>query len=160
MTKLGDFSATRIGGGDEPLSDFDGKVVLVVNVASQCGKTPQYAGLEALYRTYKDRGLEILGFPCNQFEGQEPGTDDEIARFCELNYGVTFPLFTKIEVNGPGTHPLYRWLKAEAHDPVKGGEEIGWNFTKFLVGRDGKVVSRYVSDFQPEGLAGPIEAQL
>lgn len=158
MTTLSDFSARRLGGADEPLSDFGGKVALVVNVASKCGNTPQYEGLEKLYETYRDRGLVVLGFPCNQFMGQEPGTDAEIAEFCTLNYGVTFPMFGKIEVNGEEAHPLYQWLKATT--PGSDGRDIEWNFAKFLVGRDGRPVRRYGDKFPPADMASDIEKLL
>jgi len=141
VTSLYDFSAPRLDGAPQPLKDFAGKVVLVVNVASQCGNTPQYAGLEALWRAHKDEGLVVLGFPCNQFGDQEPGTAAEIAEFCSLTYDVTFPMFSKVEVNGPGTAPLYKWLKLQARAPG-GSEDVRWNFEKFLVGRDGQVVER------------------
>src|SRR5262245_39354612 len=131
MTTLSDFTANRLLGGPEKLSDFAGKVALVVNVASKCGSTPQYAGLEELWEKYGSKGLVVMGFPCNQFDSQEPGTDEEIAAFCDLTYGVSFPLFRKIEVNGAGTDPLYKWLKAET--PGSGNREIEWNFIKFLV---------------------------
>ena len=147
MPKLSDFSATRLLGGPEPLSTFAGKVVLVVNVASHCGNTPQYEGLEALYRQYGDRGFVVLGFPCNQFGEQEPGAAEEIATFCTLNYAVDFPMFRKIEVNGAGADPLYKWLK---HDtPGSDDRDIEWNFAKFLVGRDGKPVKRFGDKFPP-----------
>ena len=158
MTTLADFSARRLGGTDENLTDFAGKVVLVVNVASKCGNTPQYEGLEKLYETYRDRGLVVLGFPCNQFMGQEPGTDEEIARFCTLNYGVTFPMFGKIEVNGQGADPLYQWLKAAT--PGSDNRDIEWNFAKFLVGRDGRPIKRYGDKFPPADIAPDIEKLL
>ena len=136
------------------LASYEGKVILVVNTASRCGFTPQYAGLEALHKKYKDRGLVVLGFPCNQFGHQEPGDDTEIAAFCTLNFGVTFPLMHKTDVNGPGTHPVYVFLKGKAPGTIK------WNFTKFLVGRDGKTVSRFPSTTKPEKLEKDIEAAL
>ncbi len=141
------------------LADKAGKVLLVVNTASKCGFTPQYAGLEALWRKYRDRGFEVIGFPCNQFGGQEPGDAGEIASFCSLNYDVSFPLMAKVEVNGDGATPLYRWLKAEAPG-VLGTQRIKWNFTKFLIGRDGKVVRRYAPTDKPERLEADIEALL
>ncbi len=159
MTALNDFSAKTLSGEETPLKDFQGKVVLVVNTASKCGFTPQYKGLEALYQKYKERGLEILGFPCNQFGKQEPGDSDEISSFCELNYGVSFPLFAKIEVNGENAHPLFRHLKSSAPG-VFGTESIKWNFTKFLVGRDGQVVKRFAPKDKPESLESAIEALL
>jgi glutathione peroxidase len=158
MTKLSDFTAPRLLGGPEKLSDFDGKVTLVVNVASHCGNTPQYAALEALWEKYGPQGLVILGFPCNQFEGQEPGTDEEIAAFCDLNYGVTFPLFKKVEVNGPAADPLYKWLKAET--PGSDNRDVEWNFAKFLVDRDGKPVKRFGDKFDPAAIAPDIEKLL
>lgn len=155
---LSDFSATRLDGTPQNLSDYAGRPVLVVNVASLCGLTPQYEGLEALYRTYKDRGFVVLGFPCNQFADQEPGTSEEIAQFCSLNYGVSFPLFARIAVNGEAAHPLYTWLKAAA--PGADGEAIEWNFAKFLIGRDGRVARRYAPNIEPADLAPDIEALL
>jgi glutathione peroxidase len=150
---------TTIDGADQDLSAYAGKVLLIVNTASQCGFTPQYAGLEQLYRTYRDRGLEVLGFPCNQFGAQEPGTEAQIQEFCTLNYQVDFPLFAKIDVNGGAAHPLYRLLKSEAKGAL-GSEAIKWNFTKFLVGRDGRVVDRFAPTTAPESLANAIEALL
>jgi len=158
VTTLADFSATTIDGEQQPLSAYDGKVVLVVNTASQCGFTPQYAGLEELWQTYRDQGLVVLGFPCNQFGGQEPGTAEDITAFCETSFGVTFPMFDKVDVNGDTAHPLYRWLRAERKGTL--GEKIRWNFTKFLVGRDGQVIKRFGSATAPEKLAGPVEAAL
>ena len=159
MTSLADFTVPLLSGADQPLADFQGKVVLIVNVASQCGLTPQYAGLEALYKQYGDRGLVVLGFPCNQFAGQEPGTNAEIASFCEVNYGVTFPIFTRIDVNGDEAHPLYQWLKASAPG-ILGSEAIKWNFTKFLLDRNGAVVERYAPTTEPADIAGDIEKLL
>ena len=158
MPVLSDFAATRLLGGPEPLSDFAGKVALVVNVASHCGNTPQYEGLEALYRQYGPRGLVVMGFPCNQFSGQEPGTAAEIAEFCTVNFAVDFPMFGKIEVNGPGADPLYKWLKRET--PGSGNRDVEWNFAKFLVGRDGRPVHRYGDKFPPSAIASDIEALL
>jgi glutathione peroxidase len=158
MTTIADFSAPRLGGTSEPLSDLDGKVVLVVNVASQCGNTPQYEGLEALYKTYRDRGLVVVGFPCNQFAGQEPGSDEDIAAFCTLNFGVDFPMFGKIEVNGPQADPLYKWLKAAT--PGSDNRDIEWNFAKFLIGRDGKPVKRFGDKFPPADIAADVEKLL
>ena len=154
-----DFSAQTLDGQATNLSDFRGKALLIVNTASQCGFTPQYAGLELLYRTYKERGLEVLGFPCNQFGSQEPGTAEEIGTFCEQNYGVSFPMFAKIDVNGERTHPLYRFLKKEKPGLLGplGGGAIKWNFTKFLVDRSGRVVARYASTTKPESLTKDIE---
>ncbi|MCQ3829781.1 glutathione peroxidase [Microbulbifer elongatus] len=141
------------------LGEFEGKVLLVVNTASQCGFTPQYQGLEDLYRRYKDRGLMVLGFPCNQFGHQEPGSDSEIQEFCTLNFGVSFPIYAKVDVNGSDAHPLFSHLKQEAPG-IFGTERIKWNFTKFLVGRDGAVVKRYAPKDKPEALAADIEALL
>ena len=152
---LGDFHATTIDGKDQDLGTYVGDVVLVVNTASECGLTPQYKGLQELYDTYAPRGLAILGFPCDQFGHQEPGTEEQIAGFCQKNYGVTFPLFAKVSVNGPDAHPLYAWLKETA-----GGGDIRWNFAKFLIGRDGSVVARYSPQLEPDELAADIEQQL
>jgi glutathione peroxidase len=157
-TTLADFHATTIDGSDQDLGSYLGEVVLVVNTASQCGFTPQYAGLQALQETYAERGFTVLGFPCDQFGHQEPGSDDEIASFCESSYGVTFPMFAKIEVNGAGAHPLYRWLKDEKRGLLGGA--IKWNFTKFLIGRDGAVVDRFAPQKDPADLAGDIERLL
>lgn len=154
-----DFSARDIEGTERSLADYRGKVLLFVNVASECGFTPQYAGLEALQRKYAARGFAVLGFPCNQFGGQEPGTEGAIRQFCESRFGVTFPMFAKIEVNGPQTHPLYAYLKA-AEPGLLGSPSIKWNFTKFLVGKDGKVVKRYAPTTRPDAIAVDIEAQL
>jgi glutathione peroxidase len=158
MTTIHEFSATSIDGIERQLVDYKGKVVLVVNTASQCGFTGQYKGLEELYRTYADRGLVVLGFPCDQFGHQEPGDEEEIATFCERNFGVTFPLFSKIDVNGPDAHPLYQWLRSEKSGLV--GDKIRWNFTKFLVDSEGKVVERYGSRTTPAQIADDIEALL
>jgi glutathione peroxidase len=158
MTTIHEFSATSIDGIERQLVDYKGKVVLVVNTASQCGFTGQYKGLEELYRTYADRGLVVLGFPCDQFGHQEPGDEEEIATFCERNFGVTFPLFSKIDVNGPDAHPLYQWLRSEKSGLV--GDKIRWNFTKFLVDTEGNVVGRYGSRTTPAQIAGDIEALL
>jgi glutathione peroxidase len=159
MTTIGDFTVTTNRGEELPLAEKQGKVLLVVNTASKCGFTPQYDGLEALYLKYKDRGFEVLGFPCNQFGGQEPGNAEEIAEFCKVNFGVTFPLMQKIEVNGDGASPLYGWLKSEAPG-VLGSKRIKWNFTKFLIDREGKVVRRYAPTDKPEKLEQDIEALL
>lgn len=156
---LSDFTLPLLDGKPQPLSAFAGQVVLVVNVASKCGLTPQYEGLEALYRQYKDRGLVVLGFPCNQFAGQEPGTSEEIAQFCSLTYDVTFPIFERIDVNGAKAHPLYNWLKASAPG-LLGSEAIKWNFTKFLIGRDGAVVERFAPTTEPADIAPAIEKLL
>ncbi|MGN6513290.1 MAG: glutathione peroxidase [Lysobacteraceae bacterium] len=159
MATAFDFSATDIEGAPRSLSDHAGKVLLVVNVASQCGFTPQYAGLEQLWRRYRDRGLVVLGFPCDQFGHQEPGDEAEIRNFCSLRYEVDFPMFAKVAVNGADAHPLWRWLKREKGG-VLGTEAIKWNFTKFLVGRDGQVFGRYAPATAPEALAADIEAAL
>jgi glutathione peroxidase len=158
MTSLSDFSARTITGEERALSDFAGQAVLVVNTASKCGFTPQYSGLQSLYETHRDDGFVVLGFPCNQFMKQEPGSEDEIAEFCRLDYGVTFPMFAKIDVNGSDTHPLYRWLKAEQGGRL--GGTIKWNFTKFLVGRDGQVIARYSPSTEPADLESDITAAL
>jgi glutathione peroxidase len=159
MTTAYDFSANRLDGSLQPLSVFKGKVALVVNTASKCGFTPQYKGLQALYDKYQEQGLVVLGFPCDQFGNQEPGESEEIAQFCEMNFGVTFPLFEKIDVNGRDAHPLYAFMK-EAAPGLLGSEAIKWNFTKFLVGKDGKVVKRYAPNTEPRDIAKDIEAQL
>jgi glutathione peroxidase len=154
-----DFEVQTIQGQKKSMRDFAGKVVLIVNVASKCGFTPQYKGLEELYKKYHAQGLEVLGFPCNQFGAQEPGSESEIQGFCELNFGVTFPLFAKIEVNGANADPLYGFLKKE-EPGVLGTEGIKWNFTKFLVGRDGEVIQRFAPTTKPEDLSGAIETAL
>ncbi|MGA2549063.1 MAG: glutathione peroxidase [Burkholderiaceae bacterium] len=151
MTTVYDFSADTLSGAPQPLSDFKGKVLLIVNTASQCGFTPQYKGLEELYEKYHDQGLEILGFPCNQFGSQEPGSAEQIAQFCESKFGVRFPMFAKIEVNGSNAHPLYAYLKSEAPG-ILGLKDIKWNFTKFLVRRDGTVADRYAPTTTPGSL--------
>ncbi|PVM92889.1 glutathione peroxidase [Caulobacter endophyticus] len=154
-----DFSAKTLEGKDASLADYRGQVLLIVNTASKCGLTPQYEGLEALYKANKDRGLTILGFPCNQFGSQEPGTAEEIGSFCSLTYDVTFPMMAKIDVNGPSTHPLYAYLKKQQKG-VLGTEGIKWNFTKFLIDRDGKVVERFAPTTKPEELQAAVEALL
>ncbi len=159
MASFYDFKVDDIHGKAVPLDRYKGKVVLVVNVASKCGFTPQYKGLEALYQKYKGKGLEILGFPCNQFGAQEPGSEEEIASFCELNYGVTFPLFAKVDVNGDEAAPVYRHLKS-AKPGLLGTEAIKWNFTKFLLDRKGNVVARFAPNDTPESIAGDIEKLL
>ena len=159
MTTLYDFSARLLDGKEQPLATYRDQVVLVVNVASKCGFTPQYAGLEKLYVEYKDQGLVVLGFPCNQFGAQEPGTETEIAAFCDLNYNVSFPMFGKIVINGRGAHPLYQWLKRRAPG-LLGLQAVPWNFTKFLVDRTGTSVTRFGSDVEPSSIAAPIEALL
>jgi glutathione peroxidase len=177
MTSTYDFTVSAPDGDPVPLSDYSGKVLLIVNVASKCGLTPQYEGLESLYRDDKDRGLEILGFPCNQFKGQEPGTDQEIQDFCKASYDVTFPVLSKIEVNGPDAAPLYQYLRAQAPgdfgprygsfydaiskiNPEAGGDEIKWNFTKFLIDRDGNVVKRYEPPVLPADIKADLENYL
>jgi glutathione peroxidase len=174
MTSTHDFAVTAADGSRVPLADYQGKLLLIVNVASKCGLTPQYEGLESLYRDDKDRGVELLGFPCNQFKEQEPGTDAEIQAFCQATYDVTFPVFAKIEVNGPAADPLYQYLRAQApgdfgpqygefyeaisriRPDAEGTDEIKWNFTKFLVGRDGEVIKRY----EPPVLPADVKADL
>lgn len=159
MSALYDIPVQRIDGTESTLADYAGKVMLVVNVASQCGFTPQYAGLEVLWRQYRERGLVILGFPCDQFGHQEPGDEAEIASFCRLKYDVTFPLFAKIDVNGDAAHPLFDYLK-QAKPGLLGTEAIKWNFTKFLVDAEGKVVGRYAPNVPPENLTTLIEPLL
>ncbi|MCL2916217.1 glutathione peroxidase [Shewanella corallii] len=159
MSSVYDFSANTITGDSKSLSDYQGKVLLIVNTASKCGLTPQFKGLEELYQAYKDNGLEILGFPCNQFASQDPGSESEIAEFCQLNYGVSFPMFAKIEVNGDNTHPLYQYLKQEAPG-LMGSKSIKWNFTKFLVNGEGKVLKRFAPTDAPEKLTADIQKLL
>ena len=159
MTTVFDFTAQDIAGKDVDLSRYKGKVLLIVNTASKCGFTPQYKGLQAIFEKYRERGFEVLGFPCNQFGHQEPGDEAQISEFCELNFGVDFPLFGKIDVNGDDAHPLYRHLKEEAPG-LLGSKAVKWNFTKFLVNRDGQVVKRYAPTDKPESLAKDIEKLL
>ena len=159
MTTIADFTADLPGGKQINLAEKQGKVLLVVNTASKCGFTPQYDGLEALWKQYGDRGFEVLAFPCNQFGGQEPGTADQIEEFCKVNFGLSFPLMAKVEVNGPNETPLYSWLKSEAPG-VMGTKSIKWNFTKFLIDRDGKVVRRYGPTDKPQSIAKDIEKLL
>jgi glutathione peroxidase len=159
MTTVHDFSAIAIDGSERALSDFRGRVLLIVNVASRCGFTPQYRGLEALYRSHRDAGLEVLGFPCNQFGHQEPGSDQEIARYCSLTWEVSFPMFARIDVNGAQAHPLYSHLKRAAPG-VLGTESIKWNFTKFLVDRGGRVVRRFAPGDSPEAIQAEVVAAL
>ena len=154
-----DFEAQQMNGQTVSLSQYRGKVLLIVNTASACGFTPQFGGLEELHQEYADKGLVVLGFPCNQFGSQDPGSNEEIASFCQLNYGVSFPMMAKIDVNGPEATPLYQWLTAEAPG-LLGSKAIKWNFTKFLVGRDGRVLRRYAPQDAPAKLAGDIEAAL
>jgi glutathione peroxidase len=178
MASTYDFTVSTADGGQQQLSDYADKVLLIVNVASKCGLTPQYEGLESLYRDDKDRGLEILGFPCNQFKGQEPGTDEEIQDFCKANYDVTFPVLSKLEVNGPDADPLYQYLRAQApgdfgpkygdfyeviskiRPGADGTDEIKWNFTKFLIGRDGAVIKRYEPPVPPAEIKADLENYL
>ncbi len=158
MKTLYDFEARALNGAMIAMSEYKGKVVLVVNTASKCGLTPQYEGLEALFKEYSNQGFVILGFPCNQFGAQEPGSGDEITEFCQINYGVSFPMFEKIDVNGANTHPIYKFLKDE-----KGGifgDDIKWNFTKFLIGKDGVPIKRYAPTTEPQALRADIEIAL
>ena len=159
MSTVYDFDATSITGQPVKLSDFRGKVILIVNTASKCGFTPQFEGLEKLWQARKDQGLVILGFPCNQFGSQDPGSDDQIASFCQLNYGVSFPMMSKVDVNGPEAHPLYQWLVKEAPG-ILGTKSIKWNFTKFLIGRDGRVLGRYAPTDKPQALDADITKAL
>ncbi|MFT3941405.1 glutathione peroxidase [Rhodopseudomonas sp. BR0C11] len=158
MASIYDFTAKSLAGKDVALKDFEGKVLLIVNTASACGFTPQYKGLEALQQKYGARGFSVLGFPCNQFGAQEPGDEAQIAQFCSTNYGVSFPMFAKIDVNGAGAHPLYKFLKDEKGGLL--GSAIKWNFTKFLVDRSGRVVSRHAPTTTPEALSKEIETLL
>lgn len=158
-TTAHDFEVLSIKGRSVPLSAYAGRVLLIVNTASACGFTPQFAGLQALHERYAERGLVVLGFPCNQFGHQDPGSNEEIAGFCQRNYGVDFPMMSKIDVNGTHAAPLYRWLTAQAPG-LLGTKAIKWNFTKFLVGRDGRVIRRYAPQDKPEQLAQDIEAAL
>jgi glutathione peroxidase len=149
MTSIYDYEVTTMGGANKPLKEYQGKVLLIVNTASKCGFTPQFEGLEKLYADFKDKGLEILGFPCNQFGKQDPGSNGEIQEFCQLNYGVSFPMHSKIDVNGDDTHPLYQFLKTAAPG-LLGSEKIKWNFTKFLVNKNGEVIERFAPATKPE----------
>ena len=158
MSGVYDFTAKSLAGDEVPLQQFEGQVLLIVNTASKCGFTPQYQGLEALHREFAPRGFAVLGFPCNQFGGQEPGGEAAIEKFCEVNYGVTFPMFAKIDVNGANAHPLYNYLKGEKTGLL--GSSIKWNFTKFLVDRSGQVVARHAPTATPQGLKKDIEALL
>ncbi len=158
MPTLHDFRAPRLDGQDEELSAYAGQVVLVVNTASQCGFTPQFEGLEELYRSYAAQGLVILGFPCNQFGNQEPKDEDAIGSFCQKNYGVSFPMFAKVDVNGDDAHPVFAWLREEQGGLL--GDKIKWNFTKFLIGRDGRVIQRYGPIVKPEKIAPDVEKAL
>ncbi len=159
MTTIYDFSAEKLEGGEQALSDYQGKVLLIVNTASKCGFTPQFDGLEKVFQKYQAQGLVVLGFPCNQFGGQDPGNNSEIGEFCQRNYGVSFPMFAKIDVNGGDAHPIYKFLTKEAKG-ILGTEAIKWNFTKFLVGRDGNVIDRFASTTKPEDMAKDIEKAL
>jgi len=159
MTTLYDFEAQQIDGKSVPLSKFKGKPMLIVNTASACGYTPQFAGLEELHKAYGGKGLVVLGFPCNQFGSQDPGSNEEISQFCQLNYGVSFPMMAKIDVNGSGAHPLYKWLTKEAPG-VLGTTSIKWNFTKFLIGKDGEVIKRFGPQDEPASLKKDIEKLL
>ena len=159
MSTVYDFEATSITGQPVRLDQYRGKVILIVNTASKCGFTPQFEGLEQLWKAYGERGLVVLGFPCNQFGGQDPGADGEIASFCQLNYGVSFPMMSKIDVNGAQAHPLYQWLVQEAPG-ILGTKAIKWNFTKFLIARDGRVLGRYAPTDTPKGLRADIEQAL
>ncbi|MBL4838169.1 MAG: glutathione peroxidase [Kordiimonadaceae bacterium] len=159
MTSVHDFTCPRLTGKEQPLAEYKGNVMLVVNTASKCGFTPQFEGLETLYKDLKDKGLVVLGFPCNQFGKQDPGKNDEIGDFCQINYGVSFPMFSKIEVNGDNTDPLYKHLKAEKAG-IFGTERIKWNFTKFLVNKEGDVVKRFAPKDKPESIRSAIEALL
>lgn len=159
MSSIYEFSMPRLNGKEQSLSDYKGQVLLVVNTASKCGFTPQFEGLETLFKDLKDKGLVVLGFPCNQFGKQDPGNDDEIGEFCQINYGVSFPMFSKVEVNGDNTVPLYKYLKSEGPG-LLGTEGIKWNFTKFLINREGKVVKRFAPKDKPEAIRKAIEALL
>ena len=159
MTSVYDFEALQINGKPVALEQFKGKAMLIVNTASACGFTPQFGGLEELHKTYADKGLVVLGFPCNQFASQDKGSNDEIAEFCQMNYGVSFPMMAKIDVNGSNAHPLYQWMAKEAPG-LLGSKSIKWNFTKFLIGKDGTVRKRYAPTDTPASLAQDIEAAL
>jgi glutathione peroxidase len=158
MTTIANFRADTLAGNELDLSEYRGQVVLVVNTASKCGFTPQFDGLQELYDRFGDQGFAVLGFPCGQFAGQELDTSDEIGEFCQANYGVTFPMFAKVDVNGKHQHPLFRWLKGEKHDAL--GKAIKWNFTKFLIGRDGRVIERYAPNHEPALIADDIATAL
>ncbi|MDQ9833670.1 glutathione peroxidase [Acinetobacter soli] len=159
MTNLYQFEADLLEGETKSLADYQGKVLLIVNTASKCGFTPQFAGLEKIYEKYKEQGFEVLGFPCNQFGGQDPGSNQEIGSFCQRNYGVSFPMFAKVDVKGPEAHAIFRYLTREAKG-ILGSQNIKWNFTKFLVSRDGKVLNRYAPTTKPESLEEDIEKAL
>lgn len=159
MTTIYQLEADLLDGKEKYFKDYQGKVLLIVNTASKCGFTPQFAGLEALYQQYKVQGLEVLGFPCNQFGGQDPANNSEIGEFCQRNYGVSFSMFAKVDVKGPEAHPIFRFLTREAKG-VLGTQSIKWNFTKFLVGKDGKVIARYAPTTKPEAIVADIEQAL
>jgi len=159
MTKIYQFEAERLDGHIQPMADYEGKVLLIVNTASKCGFTPQFSGLEKLYQKYRDQGLVVLGFPCNQFGGQDPGSNEEIDNFCKRNYGVSFPMFAKVDVKGPEAHAIFRLLTREAKG-ILGSQSIKWNFTKFLIGRNGEVINRYAPTTKPESLEQDIERAL
>lgn len=159
MTTIYDFSAEKLEGGEQSLSDYQGKVLLIVNTASKCGFTPQFEGLEKVFQKYQSQGLVVLGFPCNQFAHQDPASNSEIGEFCQRNYGVSFPMFAKIDVNGSDAHPIYKFLTKEAKG-ILGTEAVKWNFTKFLVGRDGNVIDRFATATKPEDMAKDIEKAL
>ncbi|OUY07203.1 glutathione peroxidase [Acinetobacter populi] len=158
MTSIYQFEAERLEGGEQSLQEYKDKVILIVNTASKCGFTPQFTGLEKLYKKYKDQGFVILGFPCNQFGGQDPGSNEEIGQFCQRNYGVSFPMFAKVDVKGPEAHPIFRYLTSETRGFIN--KNIKWNFTKFLVNKAGKVVGRYAPTTKPESLEEDIEKAL
>ncbi|MFT4021563.1 MAG: glutathione peroxidase [Acinetobacter sp.] len=159
MSKLYQFEVERLNGQIQSLADYEGQVLLIVNTASKCGFTPQFAGLEKLYQKYKDQGFSVLGFPCNQFGGQDPASNSEIGTFCQRNYGVSFPMFAKLDVKGPEAHVLFRYLTREAKG-ILGSSNIKWNFTKFLIARDGTVINRYAPTTKPENLEQDIEQAL
>lgn len=158
MTNIYQFDAELLNGENKNLSDFNGKVLLIVNTASKCGFTPQFAGLEKIYQNYKDKGFEVLGFPCNQFGSQDPGSNEQIGEYCQMNYGVSFPMFAKVNVKGPEAHVIFRYLTNNSKGVL--GSGIKWNFTKFLIGKDGKVLNRYAPTTKPESIAEDIEKAL
>lgn len=158
MSTIYDFTAERMDGTAKAFADYQGKVLLIVNTASKCGFTPQFEGLEALYQQYKDQGLVVIGFPCNQFGGQDPGSNEEIGAFCQKNYGVSFPMMAKVDVNGKDAHPIFDWLKEQKGGVLTDG--IKWNFTKFLIGKDGQVIDRYAPTTKPEAIKMDIEQAL
>ncbi|NNG81740.1 MULTISPECIES: glutathione peroxidase [Acinetobacter Taxon 24D] len=158
MTNIYQFEAELLDGKNKSFADYEGKVLLIVNTASKCGFTPQFAGLEKLYEKYKDQGLEVLGFPCNQFGGQDPGSNEQIGAYCQKNYGVTFPMFSKVDVKGPEAHILFRYLTNNSKGIL--GNGIKWNFTKFLIGKDGKVLNRFAPTTKPEDMESEVEAAL